>query len=147
MNIMDVNGKTFALDSPGFSRGRDGNWNFANDTPMTKIIMLTSAEDGRQLFVQGGDQSIDLKALGMDSEKRDNMLIGTITQITYRTRKSFDDNKAIDYYHDLGKEGSKGVMPVLIYHPRSEKMEVSGGRYHIAPPDRRIGNVSPGIVG
>ena len=57
------------------------------------------------------------------ADERDNMLIGTILQATYRTKKKFErqGREEIDFFHVLGKEGSKGVYPVLIYHPRNPK--------------------------
>jgi hypothetical protein len=119
------------------------------------VVFLGVTEDGKQLMLKGGDQEIPLKVLqdkfGMNKyDEHDYMLIGTITQLTYRTRKTFEQEGAvIDFYHDLGKEHSEGILPVLVYKPRNKgvKMEIVGGRYFIGKPERELGGVSPGIVG
>jgi hypothetical protein len=151
-----INGKVVPLNSPGFSeKGSNGRkyWEFDQKTPIIKRVYLTSSEDGRQLFIDGGDQSIPteaLRALGITADdEHDHMLIGTINMITYRTRKTFEDKgkNELDFFHKFGGEGSRGVAPVLLYFKRSEKLRIAGGRYKIAPPRRDLGNVSPGIVG
>jgi hypothetical protein len=118
------------------------------------VVQLTATEDGRQFVLVGGDQQIPLEALmgkfGLTKhDVRDHMVIGQITRITYRTRKSFESNgqEEIDFYHDLGGEHSDGVLPTLIYKPRNPSMEIAGGRYFIGKPDKSLGGVSPGIVG
>lgn len=120
---------------------------------LTDIVMLCCSEDGRQLFTVGGNQLLKLKEMGSfgitPEDVRDHMLIGTIIQITYRTKKSFEKHgkEEVDFFHDLGKEGSRGVCPVLEYKPRNPSMEIVGGRYEIAKPEAALGGVSPGIVG
>lgn len=119
------------------------------------VVMLCTTEDGTQLIPVGGDQELDPKSLigtfGMVPADfaRDNVLIGTITEITYRTKKSFekDGKEEIDFFHALGSEGSRGVYPVLIYHPRNPSLEIAGGRYYIGKAEATLGNVSPGIIG
>jgi hypothetical protein len=101
--------------------------------PITQRIVVAANEDGTQLFFVSGDQSLDLKSLGMTkADERDNMLIGVLTAIVYQTRKGFDEFELTNYTHKLGEE--TGMQPVLIYHPRSETMEVSGGQYRLKAP-------------
>lgn len=90
---------------------------------------LASSEDGTTLYIEGGDQSLDLKSIKMDGDKwiKDSMVIGVIREMTYRTEKSFDKFESTDYFHKLGEE--TGVQPLLIYRPRDEKMEIMGGQY------------------
>ncbi len=118
------------------------------------VIQVAVSEDGKQLYLVGGDQKIPLKTLESDfgmtqADVRDKMLIGTITRLTYRTVKSFEakGQKQVDFYHDLGREHSKGIMPVLEYKPRNPSLEIIGGRYYIAPGERSLKGMSPGIVG
>lgn len=59
------------------------------------------------------------------------MYIGEIEEITYRTRKHFDQFKTIDYYHGLG-EVSK-VRPQLLYRSRDKKLLIAGGQYDVRP--------------
>lgn len=129
---------------------------FAPDPEQAKlgdVVMLTCSEDGRQFIAVGGDQKLKLGALESfgitEQDVRDHMLIGTIVQLTYRTKKSFEKHgkEEVDFFHDLGGEGSRGVCPVLVYKPRNPSIEIAGGRYQIAKPEGSLGGVSPGIVG
>ena len=141
------------LNAPGFEyhNGQGGYWTYDEKTPLIKRVLVTSSEDGRQIFFDGGDQAIPDKVLEewgfTDRDRHDHMVIGEIKMLTYRTQKSFDKGETVDYFHELGKEGSKGVLPLLLYYPRSKRLKVAGGRYYIAPPDKSLGNVSPGLVG
>lgn len=103
-----------------------------------KAVHLTSSEkpvegstkDSLQLFLTGGDQSLDLKKLGFyPSEIKEQMVIGQIRQLTYRTQKNFDKFETIDYYHGLGEEN--GNKPTLCYKPKDKKMLIFGGDYGI----------------
>ena len=145
--------KQVDLNAPGFEyhNGQGGYWTYDEKTPLIKRVLVTSSEDGRQIFFDGGDQAIPDKVLEewgfTDRDRHDHMVIGEIKMLTYRTQKSFDKGETVDYFHELGKEGSKGVLPLLLYYPRSKRLKVAGGRYYIAPPDKSLGNVSPGLVG
>ena len=105
-------------------------------------VWLCTSEDGKQLYFEGGDQSIDLASIDMDTDKwlKDSMVLGTLIEVTYRTRKKFDSFKLTDYYHELGEE--TGVMPALTYDPNSVHLYVTGGQYKIKKP---LIGVSPGI--
>jgi hypothetical protein len=107
-----------------------------------------------QCYFVGGDQSIDIDMLmdkfGMvEADVKENMLIGRIRKLTYRTKKTFEQEgkQEIDFFHEHGKEGARGVLPMLVYKPLNPSMEVVGGRYSIAPGTATLGGVSPGIVG
>jgi len=128
-----------------------------NDVVMACFDEGSPDENGKlvckQLYLRGGDQSIPLDELmeefGMNEDDvRDNMVIGNIRKITYRTFKNFesDGEKPIDFWHPTGKEHAKGVLPILVYRPLDPSMEVVGGRMKIAPKSLGLG-ASPGIVG
>jgi hypothetical protein len=132
------------------------------DSPAEDVVMVAFNErrgDGPikgadQAFFVGGDQSIDLDMLlnkfGMvEGDIREKMVIGRIRKLTYRTKKTFeqDGKSEIDFYHEHGKEGARGVLPFLVYKPLNPSMEIVGGRYSIAPGTTTLGGVSPGIVG
>jgi hypothetical protein len=106
----------------------DATFRFSKEAPE-----LCSSEDGKQLYIEGGDQEIDLKALKMDGEKwvKDSMTIGVLYELTYRTKKGFHKFKTIDYFHKLGEES--GVQPYLLYDPRNALLSISGGQYHTKP--------------
>jgi 5-methylcytosine-specific restriction endonuclease McrA len=148
LEVIDPNGRNLPpLIAPGFTYKQDY-WDFNPKTPADKIVWLTSGEDNKQLLLDGGDQSLDLKALGFsERDYHDHMLIGTIVRVWYRTKKKFEGDDEVDFRHDFGKEGSKGILPVLNYRPKNPSLEIAGGRYEIALPDKSLGNVSPGIVG
>lgn len=116
-------------------------WDPKKDALSTPI--LSSSEDGRQLYLRGGDQSIDLASIKMDNDKwlRDKMLIGEVHLATYRTQKEFDDFEDVDYFHKLGEKTK--VRPSLVYDSRSQLMEFVGGQYHIDLP---LIGVSRGIM-
>lgn len=125
------------------------------DSKAGDVVMLCCTEDGTQLVCVGGDQELPVDSLiqgfGMlpADFARDNALIGTVTEITYRTKKTFekDGREDIDFYHELGKEGSRGVFPVLEYKTRSPHLVIVGGRYYIGKAEAALGNVSPGVIG
>lgn len=108
------------------------------------IPFLCSSEDGTQLYIRGGNQSIDLDKVKMGPGTKwfkEKVMVGEIHLITYRTRKSFDKFKDIDYFHKLGEETK--VRPYLVYDTRSELLEVVGGQYHI---DNPLIGTSRGII-
>jgi hypothetical protein len=124
--------------------------NFEDDPPY-----LCSSEDGKQLYIEAGDQKLDLKALKLDGAewRKDRMVIGQLSppgkdragkpvkwNIGYQTEKDFDKFETILYQHDHGEE--TGVRPFLEYEPRNEKLYISGGQYKIKLP---LFGTSPGI--
>jgi hypothetical protein len=124
--------------------------NFEDDPPY-----LCSSEDGKQLYIEAGDQKLDLKALKLDGAgwQKDRMVIGQLSppgkdrtgkpvkwNLGYQTEKDFDKFETILYQHDLGEE--TGVRPFLEYEPRNEKLYISGGQYKIKLP---LFGTSPGI--
>lgn len=96
-------------------------------------VILCSSEDGKQLYLRGGDQSIDLDAIHMSGDEwlRDSMLLGMILKLTYRTAKKFDSLKVLDYEHKLGEES--GVRPELLYDVLNNQLSVAGGQYDVRP--------------
>lgn len=98
----------------------------------SKAVHLTSSEDGLSLYFTGGDQKLDVKALGFSgSEIKDLMVIGELQEVTYRTQKNFDKFKTLDYYHGVGEENGK--KPFLLYKPRDKQMLSAGGDYRVRP--------------
>jgi hypothetical protein len=93
--------------------------------------LLCSSEDGKQLYLRGGDQSIDLDAIHMSGEEwlRDSMLLGQVLKMTYRTAKKFDNLKVLDYEHKLGEESD--VRPELTYDVLNNTLSIVGGQYDV----------------
>lgn len=94
-------------------------------------VLLCVSSDGKQLYIVGGDQSLDLESMGFSEEQRnkDKVFIGSAQQITYRTRKHFDQFAEIDYVHDFGEDG--GTLPALVYDRLNLTIELAGGDYEI----------------
>jgi len=106
-------------------------------------VFLAANEDGTQLYFKGGDQSLPLERFKMGESTdwfRDDMIVGILYEVTYRTKKKFDKFQLTDYYHELGEE--TGDQPMLRYDPHSPHLYVSGGKYKIKVP---LIGVSPGI--
>lgn len=95
--------------------------------------ILCCSEDGKQLYLRGGDQAIDLAAIKMNGDEwiRDSMVLGKVLKMTYRTAKKFDDLQVLDYEHKLGEES--GVRPELIYDVLNNQLSVAGGQYDVRP--------------
>lgn len=94
---------------------------------------LASSEDGRQLFVVGGDQKVNLRDIEMDSAqwRRDMMDLGELLEVTYHTVKGFHKFEPTNYFHKLGEE--TGVKPRILYDTRNERLLVAGGQYAVKP--------------
>jgi len=139
--------------------------NFNTSDPRKIVRLATSERDpksgklvGKQLYLRGGDQEVNLKALGMDSPLwiRDRMELGRLHEfkrgeaplivdgervkgsITYRTRKGMDDFKLVDYWHRAGEETARKAGPaarsIVEYDYPNKKIGFIGGQYHIDSP-------------
>lgn len=104
---------------------------------------------GKQLYFVGGDQEVNLKALGMAGPEwtRDRMELGRLHHfpksanegaIVYRTKKTMHNLKLTDYWHRPGEETIKAVgpaaLPLVIYDLRNKHLELAGGQYYIDAP-------------
>jgi hypothetical protein len=99
---------------------------------------LASSENGKQLYIVGGDQSLDLGALGIVGEEaeKDLIPIGEVHHVVYVTAKQHlgkADKVRGPYQHVLGE--NSGVMPILMYDRLNQQCGFAGGNYHIDPQD------------
>lgn len=106
--------------------GLEATLSFNGDSPK-----LASTGDGKQLYILGGDQSLDLDKLKLSGEKweRDSMVVGVLDELTYKTAKDFHSFKLTEYYHELGEE--TGYQPFLVYDRLNSKLHVTGGQYEV----------------
>lgn len=113
LKIATVNGKDVTLNMGGTN------------------IQLSSNESGNQLYFVGGDQSLPLEGMELDSDEwmKDSMVIGVLYELTYRTEKGFDKFELTDYYHALGEE--TGVQPMLVYDTMNKAVSLVGGQYQV----------------
>lgn len=102
--------------------------------------ILAFNEKKNQLFVEGGDQSVDLKAFGI-TKPHELETLGKVTLIDYHTTKDHLGNEGgtAVYRHKLRTTNQNGQhvtvkvarYPDLIYRVRDEQLEFSGGSYEI----------------
>jgi hypothetical protein len=113
-----------------------------SDSISPDTTLLSSNEDGTQLYLVGGDQSLDLDALGItgDSATKELVTVGDCIKIYYETEKDFDQFETIQYHHELGEE--TGELPVLAYDRMNQRLLFVGGAYRIEKP---LMETSPGI--
>ncbi len=94
-------------------------------------VQLCSSENRLQLYVRGGDQEVNLSALGMAKAPwlRDHMVLGELMEFTYRTEKGFDNFDVLDYYHKAGEETK--IRPIVLYDSCSQLVSIAGGQYKV----------------
>jgi hypothetical protein len=101
------------------------------DTPVdldfSGNVRVGCTGDGRQIYFVGGDQRLNLAALGF--ETRDHVRIGEVGWITYHTSKDFHAFEPTDYVHEFGEEG--GEMPTLNYDALNDRLYLTGGSYEV----------------
>lgn len=97
-----------------------------------KGVSLGSSEDGGQLYFVGGDQTIDVRRVGLAADlPKDHLKLGEVVQIGYHTKKGFHKFEPIDYFHKFGDEG--GRRPVLHYDVKARLLYLTGGSYQVRP--------------
>lgn len=104
-----------------------------------EVVRLACSPDGKSMYLVGGDQSVPCETLGfIDKDERDFMVLGLVSEITYRTRKAFDRFEEIDYFHETGEETKVKTIadefrrkPTLIYNPHDQTMRLAGGMYEV----------------
>ena len=105
-----------------------------------KGAFLAFNESKNQLFVEGGDQSVNLADFGIDSAHELETL-GRLTDIGYQTNKTHlgDEGGEAVYVHKFRTTNDNGKhvvvkiarYPDLIYDVRNEQLLMSGGSYEI----------------
>ena len=102
--------------------------------------ILAFNEDKNQLFVEGGDQSINLGDFGI-RQPHELETLGKLTDIGYHTNKTHlgDEGGEAVYVHKLRTTNDNGRhvvvniarYPDVIYDVRNEQLMFSGGSYEI----------------
>jgi hypothetical protein len=112
--------------------------NFGHD------VRLCSSEDGRQLYLMGGNQKVDVEKFGVEDDK-DSVVLGCAHAVTYHTAKHHlgrEDKKPGPYRHVFGEEGGEG--PTVTYDCLNHLIQLHGGTYKIER-DMNGGRHSAGI--
>lgn len=126
-------------------KGITGQLKFNADT------LLGFNETGTQMFIRGGDQSIDLDEFNRRTRRpvdptKELVVLGEIALLYYAGKKPFLGGEHVRtgvYKHPMGEES--GNRPTLLYDTRSQLLSVAGGSYYIKPDDYD-GKHSRGIV-
>jgi len=100
----------------------------AKGIKFSKGTYLCENEKRTQLFIVGGDQSVNLKDFGI-SHPHETEVLGEVSEIGYRTEK----------LHLIEKDGGKGLYvhkfsvprPTLVYDVRNKLLSFAGGGYTI----------------
>ena len=104
--------------------GKELKWTSSDDAPD-----LAAERKGEQLFLVGGNQTVDVAAIPWKPTKfRGAMLcLGFAYRVEYFTQKKFDNYQPVTYYHELGEE--TGKRPKLVYDPRKRRLHFVYGEY------------------
>lgn len=105
-----------------------------------KKALLACNEDRNQLFIEGGDQRIDLEHFGI-RQAHELETLGKCLTVAYSTDKKHlgkEGGQAV-YVHDFTTTNENGKhvkvpearLPQLIYDVRNEQLLFSGGSYEI----------------
>ncbi len=88
--------------------------------------ILAQNEKGTQLYISGGNQGVNLKDFGIETE-HENQTLGVCEQVFYQTVKDHlgDDGGDAIYHHKF----SKRDPPTIEYDVRNRLLHFSGGAY------------------
>lgn len=95
--------------------------------------ILSANEKRTQLFIDGGDQSVNLADFGIKTPHEKEVL-GLVADVWYFTTKKHlrpEDGGTAVYHHKFGK-----IKPTMIYDEPNQLLEFAGGGYTI--PDEGI---------
>lgn len=103
------------------------------DVKHFKGSLLAQDESGRQLFIVGGHQGVNVSDFGIKSPHEQEVL-GAVQEVWYDTEKQHlrpeDGGKAI-YRHKFG--GKHKRLPLMIYDVKNKLLNFAGGEYDMPP--------------
>ncbi len=97
------------------------------ETRQGQPAFLTTNEKRTQLFVDGGDQSVNVATFGIGKPVHETEVLGSLYSVDYYTTKDHlgkDGGEAV-YHHVF----SKKRRPVVIYDTVNSLLYLAGGRY------------------
>ena len=95
-----------------------------------KGAILAFNEKRTQLFIEGGDQKVDLKQFGIRTSHEVQPL-GEVVAVEYFTRKDHlrkQDGGTAVYRHKFASP-----RPTLLYDVMNEQLSFAGGKYKVLP--------------
>lgn len=109
-----------------------------------KGTLLAETSKGTQLYIKGGDQSVNLKDFGID-QPHEHEILGALLNVVYFTTKDHlipEDGGTANYKHKFvneklrapkkyifGKGGAR--LPMVGYDVRNRLLSIQGGTYKI----------------
>lgn len=97
--------------------------------------LLAMNEDRTQLYIRGGDQSVQLSDFAIDPRaRRDFELLGELLEVGYFTTKTHlrpEDGGTANYQHEFGGHGKR--LPSVVYDVMNRTLQIVGGDYKISP--------------
>ncbi len=120
---------------PGLKNTVDLEFDYEGKNP----ARLTGNEERNQLFIDGGDQAVDVEVFGIDKDSlHEKEFLGWLKEVWYFTDKKHlgKDGGVAVYKHKLGEEG--GELPGVVYRVIDKRLEIVGGSYTI--PDEGVRN-------
>jgi hypothetical protein len=103
---------------------------FDHERPKERRTFLDANEKGTQMFIDGGDQRVNLADFGLDaSGAHETVVLGSLKRLDYFTTKTHlgKEGGTAVYKHMMGEEG--GELPTVVYHTIDKKLAVVGGSY------------------
>jgi hypothetical protein len=102
------------------------------ETRLGEPAFLAASEKRTQLFIEGGDQSVNLKAFGIREPIHESEVLGELDKIEYYTVKDHlgDQGGEAVYRHKLKSKRFRR-KPEVIYDTRNQLLSLSGGNYTI----------------
>lgn len=99
-----------------------------------KGAFLAQNEAATQLYIEGGDQSVNLADFGIRQPVHEKEVLGVCQNVYYFTTKDHlrpEDGGTATYNHRFGRK-----KPTIVYDVRNQLLEFAGGGYTI--PDEGI---------
>lgn len=99
-----------------------------------KGAILCQNEKATQLFIEGGDQAVNLADFGIRQPYHEKEVLGECTDVYYFTTKDHlapQDGGTATYHHKFGRK-----KPTIVYDVPNRLLEFAGGGYTI--PDEGI---------
>jgi hypothetical protein len=97
-----------------------------------KGALLAQNEAGTQMYIEGGDQSVNLADFGI-RKPHEKEILGACLEVWYDTTKDHlgKDGGTATYHHKFGgkKNGKASRLPMIGYDVRNKQLEFLGGGY------------------
>lgn len=117
----------------GMVKGFSDTWVNRKRNPNGPTILACN-EAGSHLFIEGGDQAIDLGKVGLEAKGKESVIVGPVTHVTYHARKKFDGKEEEHDYEHKFSEDSGGPLPQLRYDVKNKHLYLDGGVYYVPKP-------------